>query len=351
MTQAEYIRNYRLAHAKNGRLVVRTQKELQKVFQEAAKLASDQVRKTTAAGLSDLTSTAWEQINRQLLLGADLIAEATEEVIPIRIGEAYQNLLNVDTKYIMDAVDVAGVSEITRKGIQNMGIAVNINLLNIQANRIYSDGYTFSDRVWSPITYLAKDEITQLPTSVHGDYQFRMKNLILTGQAQGRDVIDIAEDLDEYVIKGKDYVFKPARYGKLVPGTGQYKKRITKRIDWRALRLIRSEMNNSLQEAGIEEGILNPAATGLYDWVKTIGNPIDEDGSRNSSGLRCIDLDRLSPYTESEIPSYQHSNCSCSVRPRLMNQKDFVSDLASWVPGRGPEYLDKWYTEQYLPAQ
>ncbi len=350
MTQAEYIRLYKNAHRLSGRVTAQTLKELQKVFIEAGNLAAAQVAATEAGGLSSLTSGAWLQVEQQLKAGADLISRSAMEQIPLGISESYSNYLAVDSKYILDAAKQAGNTLITEAGIANIGIGVDFRLLQIQAARITANGYTFSDRVWSPLTTLSKDGVTKLPTSLNADYQFRIKNLILTGEAQGRDNIKIAEDIQVYIKKGKNEVFKPGRYGKLIPGTGQYARRITRTVDWRALRLIRSELNASLQQSGVLEGVLNPAATAFYDWVKTAGNPIDEDGSKTNSGLRCIDLDRNSPYEKEEVPSYNHPNCSCHVRPVLQNQNEFVQDLKNWMPGDGSN-LDMWYKNIYLSGQ
>lgn len=345
MTQSEYNRLYRKAQRATGRITAATKKELLKSFKEAADLAAEQVKITEAAGLSDLTSAAWRQIDNQLQAGADIISRATEQEIPLAISRAYSNYIDIDAEYVADAARQAGQILITDAGIKNIGIGVNFNLLQAQAARLFEDGRTFSERIWDLF-----DPDTGLPVGVNGDYQYRIKNLILTGNAQGRDVVKIAEDIQVYVAKGKNAVFREGRYGKLLPGTSEYRKRISRTIDWRALRLVRSEMNASLQEAGIVEGLVNPAALNLYDWIKTAGNPIDPDGSRNASGLRCIDLDRASPYPLEEVPGYQHPNCSCQVRPVLMDQRDFVKDLKTWVPGGSPEYLNQWYESFYLPA-
>ena len=226
-----------------------------------------------------------------------------------------------------------------------MGTAVNFRLLQVQAERIYSDGYTFSERVWNTL------DSKGFPTGINGDYQYRIKNLILTGEAQGRDVVKIADDIQQYIKKGKKFVFKQGRYGNLIPGTAEFKKRISQKVDWRALRLVRSELNASLQQAGVLDGIMNPASDKTYDWKKTPGNPIDEDGSKNASGLKCIELEDANPYTLENVPSYQHSNCSCSVVPNLRKREDFVNDLRNWSPGGEPAYINDWFNDIYRPAK
>ena len=344
MTQTDYIKLYKEAIASAGRINAATIKILHDVYIEAGKLAAAQVAITDAAGLSSLTSAAWAQIDAQLVAGAELISSATVQGMPLSIAKAYQNIIDIDVDYISDAVKAAGVTLISDAGLKNLGIGVNFRLLQEQATRIYADGFTFSDRVWN---VFGKEG---LPIGLNGDYQYRIKNLILTGEAQGRDVVKIADDIQEYILKGKDFVFKEGRYGKLVPGTAAYKARISKKVDWRALRLVRSEMAASLQLAGIAEGATNPGSTGLFDWVKVSGNPIDPDPARTANGKRCIDLQRDGPYDQDSIPVYNHPNCSCHVRPELKPQPDFVQELKDWSPGDGSD-MDNFYKNIYLPAQ
>ena len=328
MTNADYIRAYRKAHSLSGRITADTMRVLKDVYIEAGKLAAAQVKAVEAAGLSDLTSGAWKTIESELAKGADMIVNTAADAIPQSVTNAYSNFLDTDIEYITDAIDAANVTLITEAGLRNLGIGVNHRLLQAQASRVLDDGYTFSERVWL----------------VGKDYELRIKNLILLGEAQGRDTVSIANDIQLYIEKGKNYVLKESRFGKLKPGTAEYKARIPKKIDWRALRLVRSEVNASLQEAQAITGLINPASVGLYDWIKTPGNPLDQKGPR------CIDLAEAGPYKYDEIPSYPHPNCSCYVRPVLRDHKDFIDELKSWSPGDGSS-IDNWYQSVYLTNQ
>ena len=97
MTNEIYIRLYRKAHILSGRITRQTQKVLQEVFIEAGRLASNQMLRANFLELSDLTSTSWQQISKQLQAGADLISQTTEKTIPVAMSRAYQNYLDVDT--------------------------------------------------------------------------------------------------------------------------------------------------------------------------------------------------------------------------------------------------------------
>jgi len=345
MTQEDYRRLYREAQKKTVRITNKTRLEILKVYKEAGELAAAEVRKATAAGLSDLTSKAWQNISDQLITGANIISQKIELETPDAIARAYKNYSKIDTSYISDTIKASSTTSITVGGLDNVFTSVNNILIQASASRVYSDGYTFSERIWKTFDLNGK------PIGVNGDYQYRIKNLILTGQSQGRDSVDIAKDIQLYISKGKQAVFTPGRYGRLVPGTGEYVRRISGTVDWRALRIVRSELHASMQLAGRYEGVINPACLNLYDWKKTAGNPLDPFDNRNESEMRCIDLEDGNPYSLENVPGYQHSNCGCSVIPVLMDQREFVNDLKDWEPGAGPDYLDDWYRTVYEPGQ
>ena len=341
MTNAEYNELYQAAQLQAGTLTLKARKELLKAYKAAAKLAAEAVENATSAGLSDLTSSHWSAINTQLQAGADSISNTLESTISTYISKSYSTIASIDEDYIMDAVTEAQIDSITSAGVAAISSAIDETLLTYSASRVYSNGYTLSESIWNLYDSSGK------PTGVNGDYQYRIKNLILTGQAQGRDVVDIAKDIQTYVAYGKDAVFTAGNYGKLIAGTGEYKARISGTVDWRALRIVRSELYASLQQAGLQDGPMNPACQDQYNWKKNKSNPTDPDGSRNASGQRCIDLENGNPYTLTTAPGHQHPNCGCRLEPVLMDHEEFVSDLKNWVPGSGPEYLDTWYRTVY----
>jgi hypothetical protein len=92
------------------------------------------------------------------------------------------------------------------------------------------------------------------------------------------------------------------RWGKLEPGTREYAKRLgSKGVDYRAMRLYRSEIHRNQQEAAVEGGEDNPACTGLYDWILMPG--------RGTFLCNCPELAAGGPYTKDTIPDYPHPNC------------------------------------------
>ena len=188
-------------------------------------------------------------------------------------------------------------------------------------NRIYADGYTYSQRIWN----------------VGIEYQNDIKRLISTDLALNRDLVETAKDLQAYV-KGKPQLAK--RWGDLIEGNKALFRRL-RNVDYRALRLVRSELYASLQSVSALSGAVNPGCSGWYDWIRQ---------STIDWGCNCPDNAAGSPYMLNDLPGYDHPNCYCIIRPRLRNRKGFVNDLTNWSNGASVDYIDDWYYNYYQYA-
>lgn len=334
MTKAEYSTLYRKARQNTGIITAQTLKKIKSVYGQAGKLAADSVQSAIMSGKSELTIGSWQNLIKQLKKGSEMICTAIEESTPEAVSRAYKQYYSIESKYILDAVRDSGADElITPKGIAAFGTRIDEKVIRALVTRQDQKGYTFSEKIWN---LFDKDG---LPIGVNGDYQHRIKNLIQCGLAQGRDVTEIGEDIMIYVSKGKEAVFKPGRYGELLPGTGGYRARIPEAVDWRALRLVRSELYASLQTAAVENGKMNPGCSGEFDWILTLGTKHD---------CICPELAKSGPYTSDKIPDYPHPNCECVVQPKLRNRESFVDDLARWVnnpESSGTDYISSWHKE------
>jgi hypothetical protein len=133
-----------------------------------------------------------------------------------------------------------------------------------------------------------------------GDTEDKIMDVVWGGISQGRDVRSVATDLMAYLKGGPEIV--KGRWGKLEPGTKEYAKRLgSKGVDYRAMRLYRSEIHRNQQEAAVTEGEDNPACTGEYDWILMPG--------RRVFLCECPKLAEEGPYTKDTIPDYPHPNC------------------------------------------
>lgn len=320
MTNAEYDALIKRASQTYHYFTRSAMRKLKKTYEDAARMAAVAMRKARKAGRANITVESWNQLYLQLRKGAELIQEAITNQVPLTAFDATAKLARINTRYIVSAAKEAGVDKITSVGANNMFLHINDRVIRSIVNRIYQDGYSFSQRVWNAGQY----------------YQEQIKRVVSTGLAQGRDVIKIAKDIQVYTKDGKLALVN--RYGELVRPAKDFMKRIGNRVDYRALRLVRSELYNSLQEAAKEQGRVNPACTQWYDWIRTTSENWNCD---------CPRFEREGPYEYNDVPGYPHPNCLCYVKPILMKHKDFVNDLEKWSKGDQIPYLDGWYNNIY----
>jgi hypothetical protein len=323
MTKAQYKRAYAAVRKRGSVLKARAMRELKRAYKTAADQVAEVVRDAKARSLSELTIQARESIERQLEIGANIIRSKASDVIPKTIRQGTAAVTSIDAEYLEDLMPL--YSDINKTGIRAVAALVNERVVISIVNRIFEDGYTLSDRVWR----------------VGTDYRNQINSVISAGFAQGRDPVKIARDIQYYVRDGKTRLAQ--RYGpNLTRGTREWMQRIRKDVDYRALRLVRSELYMSFQQAALESGRANPGAEDWYDWIL--------DPGRQDWGCECPDNAASGPYHYQDVPDYPHANCNCRVQPRLMDREQFISDLKSWTDGARVDYLDDWYNQYYLPA-
>jgi hypothetical protein len=319
MTKAEFTAAYRAARAQYPRLTRDAMAELAKVYEEAARKVAAIVVATDIKNLSELTSGAWRQIQHELEREAEKLREALKKQAITTVEKGGDIVTGIHEDYLFDVIDKAS-GKITEAGIVNMFGSVNPKLVKSMLNRVYTDGYSFSDRIWQ----------------VGVDMQAQIKNVVSVSLSMNRDIFDIAKDLQTYVKYGRRGLAK--RYGDLIKGTKEWARRIRKDIDYNALRLVRSELYMSLQESSVLVGEMNPGCTGEYDWIRNTA----EDW-----GCECPELAAGSPYEADNIPDFPHPNCLCTIQPRLMNSQEFYNDLKAWVNGGDVPYIQDWYVSYY----
>ncbi len=319
MTNAEYKKLYLAARVDNSQLTREIINRLKSTYEDAAKLAAVQVRNAELAGLSDLTVKSWRNIQLSLEEGARMITERLKNLLNTGLVKSTGNVTSIDETYLINIIKENNI-DLSITKIRNIFVGVNESVLISTLNRIYANGYTYSQRIWN----------------VGLDYQNQIKRLITSDLAIGRDLVQTARDLEIYVQSGRRGIAQ--RWGDLLAGNQDWLRRIGKDIDYNALRLIRSELYASLQSAAVINGQANPGSTGWYEWIR--------QGSIDW-GCNCPDNAAGSPYLLNDLPSYDHPNCLCIIRAVLRNRQEFVNDLKKWSSGESVDYLDDWYSNYY----
>jgi hypothetical protein len=282
-------------------------RELLVVYNQSADAMATRLRAEAAAGHAQVTLDMLAAMESQLMSAAEAIAAALQRELPLMVTEGYTQYAKIDNAMIAELMGAT----VNASGILGMTVAVNNRLIANMLNRVWQDGYTFSERVWK----------------VGSDYQEQIKRLVASGVAQGRGTIKIAKDIQTYVNKGRAGL--PIEYG-----NAKFGDVIAKKVDWRALRIARSELGAAMQEATLEQGLNNPAALDLFDWFR-INTQIHD--------CECPALAAGSPYKAADVPARPHSNCMCQIRARLRDLNTVVADIAKWHNGEQVGYLDEWY--------
>ena len=323
MTKAEYIASYRAARKGAAKISAKAIIEIKQAYTTAGNLVAEQIRQAEMLGASQITQQSLARISEQLSQASQTVQEAITKQTPIAIGKVAQSVTSIDSDYVIESVKKAGISMESAK-IINIGVGINKAIIANLTNRIWEDGYTFSERVWR----------------VGEACRVDMNRVLSAGLAQGRDPIKIAQDLEKYISDGKQVLMK--RYGKLEAGTVEFAKRIPRNVDYRAVRLVRTELYRSLKETDVAAGLANPAAYDSFDWIMQAG--------RADWDCACPDYAHNSPYTAAQVPIQPHPNCQCYLQPRLRDNDDFVADLVRWSNGENVDYLDDWKANYYNGA-
>jgi hypothetical protein len=184
-------------------------------------------------------------------------------------------------------------------------------------------GYSLSRSTWN----LASTSMTHL------------RRITVEGVRLGRDGAAIAKDINKYVLQGKTKGFAK-KYANLMAGG----KRLPDNIDYRAVRLARSEVVAASHEAANLGAMANPSVEGVI-WNLSSAHPED------CGECICEKLADESPHPKGpDAPTItdSHPNCLCYITYDLV--EGFEEDIENWSAGERIGYLDDWYGGWYRTA-
>lgn len=317
MTREEYVAIYEAARDSWPSITAQSMADIKKAYVTATKQVAAAIARAEMLGLSSLTTASLMDIQIQLQKATWAINQAIDEGTTAAVEAGVETQTKADVGMMISAIKAAdAATKITASGIDGMVARINERVLRDLVSRMNAGGYA-------------------LKTAT--GYEAVIKDLISAGLAQGLDPAQIAKQVTRYVTLGKGGL-QEGIWGDLKPGTRDYLQRLPKDIDWRALRIVRTELTTSMHSATIQQARMNPGATGKVDWVRT--NSIDW-------GCNCQSYADGSPYDLDKVPSVDHPNDMCYLRPHTREFDSFVSDLERWTAGESVDYLDTWYATQY----
>ena len=304
-------------------MTAKTMKAIHAAYAEAGRKIADIIRNGELID-GALSFETQRQVDQAILEGSQDIGNAMREGIPALITAGALGYAAIETAYMVDALgDASG--KITASGVEKLFASTSEASALRSLNTVGADGRIFWSRVPNVSSHFGDDILAMVRASID----------------QGRDLGKIAADVNKYIRDGKAGTIH--RWGEnITPDSKQLLKRVPEHVDYRALRLARSELGRGLQATAKENGRTNPGATGWYDWVRI--NTIEWD-------CVCPSNQANGPYEYDNVPGYPHPHCQCIVRAILKNGTDFRNSLQAWVNGGSDIDLDTWYTNRYLPAK
>lgn len=323
MTAAEYSANYARERRQWPFITAKTMKAIHAAYAEAGRKIADIIRNGELVD-GALSFDTQRQVDQAILEGSQAIGDAMREGIPALLTAGALGYAAIETAYLVDALgDASG--KITTAGVEKLFTATSEASVLRSLNTVGADGRIFWSRVPNVSSQFGDDILAMVRASID----------------QGRDLGKIAADVNKYIRDGKAGTIH--RWGEnITPDSKQLLKRVPEHVDYRALRLARSELGRGLRETALANGQSNPGGTGLFDWVRV--NAIDW-------GCNCPANAANGPYLAENYPPYDHPNDQCYARQILKNGTDFRNSLQAWVNGGADDDLDAWYQNSYIPAQ
>lgn len=204
-----------------------------------------------------------------------------------------------------------------------------LKVSNFQPVQVFRNrtGYDLSPAIWDAVD----------------GFSDRILAIIEAELAAGTDPVKIARMLEEYIAAGTPEKIL-GRWGHLEIGSPEYRQRLgTSGADYRTQRVVRTELYHAIRTADIESGSMNPATTGMFNWMLS---PSHIDG-----GCHCADWAASGPYTKDEISDLRnqaHPNCFCLIEPVLIPHDEFMKKLRDYASGKGSSDIEAWMTDNQV---
>jgi hypothetical protein len=150
----------------------------------------------------------------------------------------------------------------------------------------------------------------------------KVLGIVYAGRSMGRDVKDIARDLETFISYPDGGARVLGRWGKLEPGDAEYVKRFGQAgIDYRTMRIMRTETAAMLADEQADIARDSDISDGMVDWVLEPG--------RDGWNCRCAEVASLGPYHIDELGDAipLHPNCNCTLRPHLKTDEELLAEF------------------------
>lgn len=296
MTRSTGKLNLRVAEQKRVRLTAAQQKQIQRLYENAAKEVAKKAEQAPRVPSDALRKQYLKQLQNQL----------NEELDKIR-GEI-ESTVKGNMKKTAEAVVGDNIDFLKKVGMPIQGAFSHVPdevVRAVATGQLYEGKWSLSRALWKNTRRTQRD----------------VQNVVAQGIAQNKSAYDIAKDLEKYVDPSarKDW-----DWSKVYPGTAR-------KVDYSAQRLARTMVSHAYQQSFVRTTQKNPFVT-KYKWVSSGGARTCEI---------CAERDGVE-YSKTDLP-LDHPNGMCTFVAVIEDSMTDIADrIADWALGKSDSELDEF---------
>lgn len=301
MTRGTGKLNLRTAEQERVRLTAAQQKQIQRLYENAAKEVAKQAEQAPRVPSDALRKQYLNQLQNQLNGELDKIRAEIESTVKDNMKKT--------------AVAVVGdnINFLKEVGLPVQGAFSHVPdevVRAVATGQIYEGKWSLSRAIWKNTRRTQKD----------------VQSVIAQGIALNKSAYDIAKDLEKYVDPSSK---KDWDWSKVYPGTA-------KKVDYNAQRLARTMVSHAYQQSFVRTTQKNPFVSD-YIW--------------HSSGSRPCELcqDRDGKHFEKGSLPLDHPNGMCTFEAVLPSMDEVADRIADWYRGYSDEQLDDYASTLSVP--
>lgn len=294
MTRSTGKLNLRTAEQERVRLTAAQQRQIQRLYENAAKEVAKEAEKAPRVPSDALRKQYLNQLQNQLNEELDKIRAEVESTVKDNMKKTAEAVVGDNIDFLKEVgMPVQGAfSHVPDEVVRA-----------VATGQIYEGKWSLSRAIWKNTRRTQKD----------------VQSVIAQGIAQNKSAYDIAKDLEKYVDPSAK---KDWDWSKVYPGTA-------KKVDYSAQRLARTMVSHAYQQSFVRTTQKNPFVT-KYKWVSAGGARTCEI---------CAARDGVE-YSKTDLP-LDHPNGMCTFIAVIEDSMTDIADrIADWALGGSDPELD-----------
>jgi hypothetical protein len=302
----EYERITRETRRNISRLTLQQQRAVLKIYDDAIKSISEQVKKAGNRTLSKRWLTDYQKEIKRTRVA---LARQLNQSISVYTTRAAKEAATGQSKIMALMFEKAAIDVGDHFTTAFSNVQDNV-IRDIISGGLYKDNKALSSRIWQTTGQNGKD----------------IESIIAQGITEKKSATKLAEDLEQFV---KPAAERPSNWGKAYPMLAY------KNIDYNAMRLARTSINHAYQTATIQSSQMNPFVEGI-EWRSALIH-----------GRTCqLCIDRHGQIFPKDDVPLDHANGLCTMVPYIPKSLDDVAEeLNAWIYGGYNPTLDSWYED------